>query len=301
MSVFDNGKHDPLLNLVEVNKLAISNTVLYYSRHMTKTGFEDSGNILTFKVVKHLEEDDWTVLPSAYYSDDFTDKPREIDLIASKVFSVTSLLPPNHLQHRICVRLFIECKYLPHDYGFWFGGRDELRITDLLKSRVTPIGHDFKPDTWTKWHHYYDNLYFVKAHDRSNSSGSKSSGQDKDLIFNAITQVLNSSVYFRGTNVNTLATHIPGVRSYVVDYTVVLLNDLSRCRSLKLDESGHVKDGSITDNFIYEINYSYPSLKSTGGSIEYNLIDFISLPTLNTYLQAIKNDIALFREKLASP
>lgn len=260
---------------------------------MAKTGFEGSGNILTFKATGELVRGGWTVLPSAYYSDDFTDKPREIDLIASKIFEIKSMYPPYRVQHRICIRLFIECKYLPTNYGFWFGGRDEERISQMLKSRVKLLGHDFNPDNHVARHHYYSNLLFAKAHDRPNASN-----QDKDLVFNAITQVLNSEIYFRGSNVNALLVQLPGARHHVVDYTVVLINDLSYCKSLQLDEHDHVKVGEITDNFIYEVNYSYPALKSAGGGIEYSLVDFISLDKLKDFFHSIEQDVGLFRDKI---
>ena len=41
-----------------------------------------SGNGFHARVVKLLRNDNWTVLVSPYYSDNFTDKPREIDVIA---------------------------------------------------------------------------------------------------------------------------------------------------------------------------------------------------------------------------
>src|SRR5678816_2986466 len=111
-----------------------------------------SGNNFHSEVVKQLRADKWTVLVSPYYSDNFSDKPREIDIIAEKDFSVID-------QFRITrygavkTRLFIECKYILGDTVFWFDAKDKTRAIERIMSD-SGLDH---PDNneGMKSHHYY--------------------------------------------------------------------------------------------------------------------------------------------------
>ena len=49
---------------------------------------ERSGNSFHSKVVKTLGEEGWNILVSPHYNDPFTNKPREIDIVAEKKFDV---------------------------------------------------------------------------------------------------------------------------------------------------------------------------------------------------------------------
>ena len=70
---------------------------------------EKSGNSFHSRVVKLLRDEKWTVLVSPYYSDNFTDKPREIDVIAERNLDVSDFI--RDWLGTLNVRLFIECKY----------------------------------------------------------------------------------------------------------------------------------------------------------------------------------------------
>ena len=73
---------------------------------------ELSGNPFHSRVVKKLRDVGWTVMVSPYYSDNFTAKPREIDIIAEKKFEVKDSFFENGWIGTLDVRLFIECKYI---------------------------------------------------------------------------------------------------------------------------------------------------------------------------------------------
>jgi hypothetical protein len=49
-----------------------------------KDAIEHSGNSLHLEVVELLENEGWDPELAVYYCDDITDKPREIDIIATK-------------------------------------------------------------------------------------------------------------------------------------------------------------------------------------------------------------------------
>lgn len=53
---------------------------------------ERSGNSFHSRVVKKLRELEWGVLVSPHYNNNFTDKPREIDIIAEKKFDVNEFM-----------------------------------------------------------------------------------------------------------------------------------------------------------------------------------------------------------------
>ena len=74
---------------------------------------EKSGNTFHCKVLKYLQEKSWTVLISPYYNDNVSSKPREIDLIAEKAFKATD--SRGEFIGTVNVKLFIECKYIPHN------------------------------------------------------------------------------------------------------------------------------------------------------------------------------------------
>src|SRR5271170_5519484 len=86
-----------------------------------------SGHNLNFEIAKLLREKGWKVEVSQYYVDDLTDKPREIDIVASQPMFFGSTLDdrfddsiPNHCE----VFLYIECKYLTEPVVFWMDDRD---------------------------------------------------------------------------------------------------------------------------------------------------------------------------------
>lgn len=72
---------------------------------------EKSGHNLHMQVTDILERNGWSVDISPYYVDDIRDKPREIDIIATKTFSplTPEVHPPRDDSFKI--KLFIECKY----------------------------------------------------------------------------------------------------------------------------------------------------------------------------------------------
>ena len=100
-----------------------------------KTGvekiMEKSGNSFHARVVKLLRDQKWTVLVSPYYSDNFTDKPREIDIIAERKFDINDFI--SDWLGTLNVRLFIECKYINGKTVFWFDEKDKAKATERIK------------------------------------------------------------------------------------------------------------------------------------------------------------------------
>src|SRR5437868_13416911 len=84
--------------------------------------FVRSGNTFHCKVANHLESKGWTTRMSQYYVDATTDKAREIDLIAEKVWEFGDKWQQKWVH--LHIQLFIECKYVsstqPNHVVFWF-------------------------------------------------------------------------------------------------------------------------------------------------------------------------------------
>src|SRR3989344_7864783 len=146
---------------------------------------EISGNRLHTQVVNLLRQEGWSVLVSPHYSDNFTEKPREIDIIAEKKFDVREIF--NDWLGTLNVRLFVECKYLKGKSVFWFDAKDKERAAERIKK-----------DTGME-HPNYD---ISKMHHAENTPVAKLFATDKsdegDVWSRAINQNLNAFVYYRG-------------------------------------------------------------------------------------------------------
>src|SRR3990167_4184803 len=93
---------------------------------------ERSGNRLHTQVVNLLRQEGWSVLVSPHYSDNFTEKPREIDIIAEKKFDVREFALG--WLGTLDVRLFVECKYLNGKTVFWFDVKDKASAGERINN-----------------------------------------------------------------------------------------------------------------------------------------------------------------------
>src|SRR3989344_3087352 len=147
---------------------------------------EISGNRLHTQVVNLLRQEGWSVLVSPHYSDNFTEKPREIDIIAEKKFDVREIF--NDWLGTLNVRLFVECKYLKGKSVFWFDAKDKERAAERIK-KDTGMEHP--------------NYNISKMHHAENTPVAKLFATEKgvdenDVWSKAINQNLNAFVYYRG-------------------------------------------------------------------------------------------------------
>lgn len=90
-----------------------------------KEAILNSGNNLHLEVVKTLKDKGWNTDISAYYCDDITNKPREIDILAEKrvaIFLDTN--PETMRKYNFPMFLLIECKNFQNPFA--------LRVVDAL-------------------------------------------------------------------------------------------------------------------------------------------------------------------------
>ena len=148
----------------------------------------ESGNNLHLEVVKMLEEKSWKVNLSAYYYDDTNNKPREIDIVASKPLAYFKGQPGELVKdfqaYSVNVFLFIECKYFKNEIAF--------RIHETNKNKEAVVCEGINKDEFLEevknFHHYLKFSAIAQLYDAV--------PEDQDKIFNAITQPVKSLTFF---------------------------------------------------------------------------------------------------------
>lgn len=250
---------------------------------------EKSGNGFHSRVVKLLREQEWTVLVSPYYSDNFTDKPREIDVVAERKFDVKDF---SEWQGTLNARLFIECKYITGDTVFWFDNKDKERAIERIMTD-TGMEHPYNNVTIQEHHHFTD-VSVAKLF-----SSEKSRSEDNELMNKAINQNLNALVYYRKRA--DLFPEDQDTRNQVlwrVSYPIIVVNSFENLfRTNMSDSTGSVEP--ITEPFQLEVNYAYID-KDRNGHNEYFLIDVVSIDALPEFLSMLeKKDITAIKGKLS--
>jgi len=245
-----------------------------------------SGNSLHSEVVRQLRGDGWNVLVSPYYSDNFTKKPREIDIIAEKEFLVADIF-----SHRtfgtVKARLLIECKYIVGDTVFWFDARDKTRAIDRIMSD-SELDH---PDNniGVRSHHYYSDEAVAKLV----SSGSKGN-EDNEIMNKSINQSLNALVYYRKRSdiFPSKATRNAVLRTFA--YPLIVTNSFEKFYRTDMAMSDSI--APIAAPFQLEVNYAYLDADKKPCN-EYFLIDVLSVDKLSSFTDSLeKADIHVIIE-----
>lgn len=253
---------------------------------------EKSGNGFHARVVKLLREQQWNVLVSPYYSDNYTDKPREIDIIAEKKFDVNDDF--RSWLGTLNAHFFVECKYITGTTIFWFDFKDRNRAIERV---MTDTGMDH-PDRNVNinGHHYIDSKSVSVA---KLFSSEKSRSEDNELVSKAINQNLNALVYHR--NRRDIFQTDPNLRNQIlkqISYPLIVVNSFDNFFRINMGDSTE-KSESITEPFQLEVNYAYVDEKDNRKN-EYFLIDVVSISKLPEFLEMLeKTDIAKVREKLS--
>jgi hypothetical protein len=237
---------------------------------------ERSGNSFHSRVVKKLRDEEWSVLVSPYYSDNFTDKPREIDIIAEKRFDVKEVF--GDWLGTLNVRLFIECKYINGDIVFWFDVKDKERATERIMKDMRM--EDLYRDSNSQRHHYYDDVPVAKLF----ASG-KGRSEDNEVLSKAVNQNLNATVYYRDRSDLKLAMPKKGYIDKVIErvtYPLIVVNSFESFHATSM--GGNSEIHPIAEPFQLEVNYAYTD-KDRNGHNEYFLIDVVSIDKLSEFLE----------------
>jgi hypothetical protein len=252
---------------------------------------EKSGNSFHSRVVKLLRDEGWSVLVSPYYSDNFTEKPREIDIIAEKKFDVKDFI--SDWLGTLNVRLFIECKYINNDIVFWFDNKDVRKATERIMHDTGM--EDPSKNITIQQHHYYADISVAKLF-----ASEKTRSEDNDVISKAINQNLNATVYYRNKRDLKIVEASP--RGYIdkvlklVYYPLIVVNSFDNFHYTTIGDDDEVKP--ITEPFPLEVNYAYTD-KDRNGHNEYFLIDVINIEKLPEFLKTtIQSDASVISVKI---
>jgi len=240
-----------------------------------KNIIDESGNNFHCKVVRYFTEKGWYVLVSPYYTDFVTDKPREIDIITEKVYPIHA----NFNIIYISVKLYVECKYIPHEVVFWFSDKDKKRSKDWLLKH-TPITEN---NVYINKHHY-NNEKNTKVAKLFASSFNKQI--ENETIFRAINQCLNATIYnkFSSSIIPNNKTKI----TKILHYPVIVFNSFDKFYRVDMDVDNEPL--KIDDSFQHEINYAYLNQDKKSRN-EYFLIDFVEFIKLDNFLDIIEQDV----------
>jgi hypothetical protein len=245
---------------------------------IVKEIIENSGNTFHCNVLKYLQEKDWTMLISPYYSDNVSNKPREIDLIAEKAFAAKDSF--GRQKGVVCVKLFIECKYISQKSVLWFHDKDMQKAEDLV-IQTTPARRD---NIYTKQFHYLegaDTVAKLFADERKKSA-------ENEIFYKALNQSLNAMVYYRGKE--SIIKISEGRRINILktlNYPVIVCNSFENL--FRVDIGADADPSHIAENFQLEVNYAYLDLNGASRT-EYFLIDTLSFDLFDRFLEQIEKD-----------
>jgi len=250
---------------------------------------EKSGNDFHCQVISFLRKADWTVLVSPYYNDNITDKPREIDIVAEKVFKIQNFITRNFLG-TLNVKLFIECKYINKEVVFWFDEKDKEKAIKRIMTD-TGLSHP-EENSRTNGHHYLKNDKVAKLF-----SSNPDKTLDNELIYKAINQSLNAMVYYKNSGSILSNRRQEQYIKKIINYPLILCNTFDKFYKIDIGDNNPSK---IDDNFQLEINYAYLD-KDKNSQSDYFLIDIIDFSNdrFNNFLKGLEEaDIIPIKDSL---
>ena len=248
-----------------------------------------SGNHFHSQVVRLLRGKAWKVLVSPYYSDSFTDKPREVDIIAIKSFDLQDTWGDKF--GIIDVRLFIECKYINGESVFWF---DEKDMERAIQRTMVDTGMDEpQKNTAIRKHHYLANIPVAKLF-----ASSRRFGDEYDLWHKAINQGLNAMVYYQDIY-NLIPKSEWEARNtlHYLSYPIIICSSFEGLHQKDMKDEAILE--KISDPFQLEVNYAYVDRKGDSHR-RYFLIDVVSIEKLGEFLSILeKTDVGTVQEDIS--
>lgn len=242
---------------------------------------ENSGNSFHCKIIDYFKKNGWYFLISPYYTDNVTNKPREIDLIVEKAFPYS-----DHIEQKygsVNVKLFIECKYISKVNVFWFADKDLISTKNLVSRITGNLGQDI----YSNDHHYLKNTDQV-----AKLFAAENNRQiENEVMYKALNQSLNAMVYHRKTR--SIIPDRVGSRQYgnvikTIHYPVIACNSFKKFFRINIGSSDDPVP--IDHNFQLEVNYAYMDYNSKQTN-EFFLIDVLDFSLLDDYLKTIEDDV----------
>ena len=238
-----------------------------------------SGNNFHAKVAQWFASNGWQLQVSPYYMDQTQQKAREIDLVAEKSWPFKDMFgrPEGH----VVVRLYIECKFVPSHAVFWFAEKSLREAKELVCS----TGVFSENNSYTNQHHY------IAHSDRVAKliTSSQVKGQEADLFYKALNQILSAFVAFRYGSLapNALAHSLRG-KVLSIELPVIVCSSFKNIYSV--DFLGQLPTDSVSENFQLEVRYAHGEASGAQRN-EYFLIDVASFDLLSNLLACVEQDV----------
>ena len=240
---------------------------------------DTSGNNFHCKVINYFEEKGWHTLISPYYTDNVSNKPREIDLVVEKAFPYSD--DYDRVYGSINVKLYIECKFIPQINVYWFADKD-LVSTEELVINTTP---HYDRNIYKNDHHYLKD----KERVAKLFAGQNNRNLENEVIYKALNQSLNAMVYHR--NLGTIIPKPTNSRRDILEtlqYPLIVCNSFDKFLRTDVDTTN---DPVLIDkNFQLEVNYAYMD-NSKNQRNEFFLIDVLDFSKLDNFLSVINDDV----------
>jgi hypothetical protein len=250
-----------------------------------------------YKVYNYFKDKGWKVQLSPYYIDNYTQKPREVDIIAEKFYKIEPpILISANLKEGLSdqqkyigtfnVRLYIECKLKKlEEYILFFEKPINKKFEVLLKGRNIFYYEAEIPNVEI---HYF-------REDVSKLFSTQSNRHD--YLFDAINQSLHSMIYF-----NTLFKkegHIISLFSpeelshlnilAIASFPIIILEDI---------KAKDINDKLIENNFAAEVNYAYYDEINRNFKNKIFYVDVVSFAKIDKFLENLDDSVKEIIDKV---
>jgi hypothetical protein len=239
---------------------------------------DSSGNNFHAKVAQWFVSNGWQLQISPYYMDQTQQKAREIDLVAEKSWPFQNMFgkPEGH----VLVRLYIECKFVPSYAVFWFAEKSMREAKELVYSTgVFPANNSY-----TENHHYIAR----SARAAKLFTSSQTKGQEADIFYKALNQILSAFVAFRSglPPPTSLASRLRG-KLVSLQLPVVVCSSFKNVYAV--DFLGQSSTDLVKENFQLEVQYAHGETSQSKN--EYFLIDVVSHDLLAEFVESVEQDV----------
>jgi|GEM_PF-3781072 len=265
-----------------------------------KEAIKTSGNNLHIRTAKLLKDYGWTVNLSPYYNDEITNKPREIDIIASKNFPINY---GDNQKDTFKIVLFVECKFFKEEFAFRMFDNDKVKAFDACVTNDNVNRTEEFKTMLGNCHRYFRPGLVGKLYDLIKEDKRENGNTDK--IFNAMTQAVKSLIFFKENGFSDF-----GGKIFYYPVVCYSFEDEKGCPS---HEKGiySVKEGLDLDNsqfghyFLFDLNYSYQgyvlnfadSVKTKTILTQDFYVDFVQFCKFSEFLeQGIDNEAYSFKQ-----
>ncbi|MDO8514138.1 MAG: hypothetical protein Q7S50_01180 [bacterium] len=222
---------------------------------------KESGHNLHLDVYEILKNGKWKADLAAYYVDDISDKPREVDIQAVRPF-LGSRAPSESIETLFSTFLFVECKWFKKPIAIHSLENSDVANTAIVTANIDRKGLTDYPYGPANYHHY------VKA----GHVGKLYVSEEHNEIFNALTGAVKSLCFHLGTR-----------QEKGFYYPIVVFDGING-----LYDIFNRKDNGIVERAIIAFNYSYRDVASHKPITRLFYVDFVHRKKLDELLKDIQ-------------